>query len=226
MDEKDKSEPMKPVRVLLAEDHTLVRAGIRSLLEKMEGVTVVGEAQDGRDALAQIEELKPDIVLMDISMPLLNGLETTRRCTKDMPMTRVVILSMYAAEEYVVQALRAGAAGYMLKDSATSELELALHAVARGEIYLSPAISRGIVEDYLQKKTTPDSPLDQLTTRQREILQLIAEGKSSKEIAYILDLNVKTIETHRAQLMKRLNIRDLAGLVKFAIRVGLVSPQA
>jgi DNA-binding NarL/FixJ family response regulator len=226
MEEKNKSEPVKPVRVLLAEDHALVRAGIRSLLEKMEGVAVVGEARDGRDALAQIEDLKPDIVLMDISMPLLNGLETTRRCAKDIPTTRIVILSMYAAEEYVVQALRAGASGYMLKDSATSELELAVHAVARGEIYLSPAISRGIVEDYLQKKTTPDSPLDQLTTRQREILQLIAEGKSSKEIAYILNLNVKTIETHRAQLMRRLNIRDLAGLVKFAIRVGLVSPQA
>lgn len=216
---------MKAIRVLLAEDHALVRAGIRSLLEKMEGVIVVGEASDGRDALTQIEGLKPDIVLMDISMPLLNGLETTRRCAKDIPATHIVILSMYAAEEYVVQALRAGASGYMLKDSATSELELAIHSVARGEIYLSPAISRGIVEDYLQKKKTPDSPLDQLTTRQREILQLLAEGKSSKEIAYILDVNVKTVETHRAQLMKRLNIRDLAGLVKFAIRVGLVSSQ-
>jgi len=217
---------VKAIRVLLAEDHALVRAGIRSLLEKMEGVIVVGEASDGRDALTQIEGLKPDIVLMDISMPLLNGLETTRRCAKDIPTTHIVILSMYAAEEYVVQALRAGASGYMLKDSATSELELAIHSVARGEIYLSPAISRGIVEDYLQKKETPDSPLDQLTTRQREILQLLAEGKSSKEIAYILDVNVKTVETHRAQLMKRLNIRDLAGLVKFAIRVGLVSSQA
>lgn len=225
METMDSVSAAKPIRVLLAEDHALVRAGIRSLLEKMAGVAVVGEARDGRDTLTQIEQVKPDVVLMDISMPLLNGLEATRRCTRDTPTTRVVILSRHAAEEYVVQALRAGASGYLLKDSATSELELALHAVARGEIYLSPAISRGIVEDYLQKKMTPDSPLDQLTTRQREILQLIADGKSSKEISYILDVNAKTVETPRAQLMKRLNIRDLAGLVKFAIRVGLVSPQ-
>ena len=214
---------MKPIRVLLADDHVLMRAGIRSLLEKLATVEVVGEAGNGREALALVQSLSPSVVLMDIGMKELNGLEATARITKEFPGVRVIILSMHANEEYVLQALRAGAAGYILKDAATVELELALQAVHQDKIYLSPSISRHVIDDYLQRVGSQPSPLDILTPRQREILQLVAEGKSTKEIAFTLTVSVKTVETHRAQLMERLNIRDVAGLVKFAMRAGLVS---
>ena len=214
---------MKPIRVLLADDHVLMRAGIRSLLEKLAMVEVVGEASNGREALALVQSLRPNMVLMDIGMKELNGLEATARITKEFPGVRVIILSMHANEEYVLQALRAGAAGYILKDAATVELELALQAVHDDKTYLSPSISRHVIDDYLHRVGSQPSPLEALTPRQREILQLVAEGKSTKEIAFILTLSVKTIETHRAQLMERLNIHDVAGLVKFAMRSGLVS---
>lgn len=214
---------MTSVRVLLADDHALVRAGIRALLEDLEGVTVVAEAGNGSEVLELARKYRPDVALLDISMPGLGGLEASAQLKQELPEVRVVILSMHANEEYVLQALRAGAAGYMLKDSATAELELALQAVMQGETYFSPPISKQMVEGYVQRVGAEQPVADNLTPRQREVLQLIAGGHSTKEIAYHLELSVKTVETHRAQLMERLQIRDIAGLVKYAIRNGLVS---
>jgi len=212
---------MTPVRVLLADDHALVRAGIRALLEGLEGVTVVAEAANGIEVLELARKHRPDVVLLDISMPGLGGLEASAQLKQELPEVRVVMLSMHANEEYVLQALRAGAVGYMLKDSATAQLELALQAVMQGETYLSPPISKQMVEGYLQRVGAEQPAADNLTPRQRQVLQLIAGGHSTKEIAYRLELSVKTVETHRAQLMERLEIRDIAGLVKYAIRSGL-----
>jgi len=214
---------MKPIRVLLADDHTLVRAGIRGLLTNLPGVEVVGEAGEGHEALRLAEELQPDIVLLDIGMPGLNGLEVAARLTRAAPTIRVVILSMHISEEYVLQALRAGAAGYLLKGSAVAELELAISAVVRGDSYLSPAVSKRVVDDYVSRTSGAPDPLAALTPRQREILQLVAEGHTSKEIAQCLGVSYRTVETHRNQLMKRLGVSDLAGLVRFAVRVGLVA---
>jgi DNA-binding NarL/FixJ family response regulator len=216
---------MTPVRVLLADDHALVRAGIRALLEGLEGVAVVAEAGNGGEVLELARKHRPDVVLLDISMPGIGGLEASAQLKQEIPEVRVVMLSMHANEEYVLQALRAGAVGYMLKDSATAELELALQAVMQGETYLSPPISRQVVEGYVQRVGAEQPAADHLTPRQRQVLQLIAEGLSTKEIAYRLELSVKTVETHRAQLMERLQIRDIAGLVKYAIRNGLVSSE-
>ena len=215
---------MNPIRVLLADDHTLVRAGIRGLLEKMAGIQVVAETGDGREALRLIEATQPDVVLMDITMPGLNGLEAAARVTKYFPKVRVIMLSVHANEEYVWQALRGGAAGYLVKDAGPAELELAVTAIARGEMYLSPAVSKHVVQDYIRRVAGETSTLDLLTPRQREILQMIAEGNTTKEVAERLNVSVKTVETHRAQLMERLDIHDVAGLVRYAIRVGLVSP--
>jgi DNA-binding NarL/FixJ family response regulator len=211
-------------RILLADNHTLVRAGIRSLLEGLPGVEVVGEAADGREALALIEERNPDIVFMDIAMEGMNGLEATRRVVKSFSRVRVVMLSIHSNEEYVLQALRAGASGYMLKDAAPSELEIAIKAVAAGATYLSPSVSRQVVDDYLRRVGAEEdaTPVEMLTPRQREVLQLIAEGRSTKEIAQKLELGIKTVETHRAQLMERLDLHDIAGVVRYAIRHGLV----
>jgi len=212
---------MSPLRVLLAEDHTLVRAGIRALLQSMEGVEVVAEAADGREALRLAKVHHPDVLLMDITMKELNGLEAAARLAKEHPAIRVIILSMHADQVYVRQALQAGAVGYLLKGADVAELELALKAVTRGDTYLSPSVSKDLVGGLLNGKATAANPMDGLTPRQRETLQLIAEGKTTKEIASRLNLSVKTVETHRAQLMERLDIHDVAGLVKFAIRVGL-----
>ncbi|HEX9986125.1 MAG TPA: response regulator transcription factor [Thermoanaerobaculia bacterium] len=214
---------MKPIRILLADDHTLVRAGIRGLVESLHGVEVVGEAGDGYEALTLAETLRPDLVLLDIGMPGLNGLEAAPRLSKIDPSMRVIILSMHISEEYVLQSLRAGAAGYLLKGSAVAELELAIRAVARGETYLSPAVSKRVVDDYVSRTGGTPDPLGALTPRQREILQLVAEGHTSKEIARRLNLSYRTVEAHRNQLMKRLDVRDLTGLVRFAVRVGLVA---
>ena len=214
---------MTPVRVLLADDHALVRAGIRALLQNLDGVTVVAETGNGAEVLEFARTHRPDVVLLDISMPGLGGLEVSAQLRDALPDVRVVMLSMHANEEYVLQALRAGAAGYMLKDSATAELELALKAVMQGETYLSPPISRQVVEGYVQRVGAEQTASDNLTPRQRQVLQLIAEGHSTKEIAHRLNLSVKTVETHRAQLMERLQIREIAGLVKYAIRHGLVT---
>jgi DNA-binding NarL/FixJ family response regulator len=211
------------VRVLLADDHTLVRAGLRKLLESIPGMEVVGEAGDGLQLLEMVEKLQPQVVLMDIAMPGLNGLEATGRLVKAWPSIRVLILSMHQNAEYVRQALRQGAVAYLLKDAAPMELEWALAAVLRGETYLSPAVSKGVVSDYVHRLRSEEQPADALTPRQREVLQLIAEGQSTKEIARRLDLSVKTVETHRTQLMKQLDIHEVAGLVRYAIREGLVS---
>jgi len=212
---------MATVRVLLVDDHALVRAGIRLLLREIPDVEVIGEAGDGDAALEIAERERPDVVVMDIAMKGANGLETAARLRERQPEVKVVILSMHASEEYVLQALRAGAAAYLIKDSATAELELALKSVIRGESYLSPAVSKQVVEDYVQR-LGGGAESDPLTPRQREVLKRIAEGRSTKEIAFELNLSVKTVETHRAQIMERLGIRDVAGLVRYAIRVGLV----
>lgn len=214
---------MPDIRVLLVDDHQLVRIGMRTLLNTLPGFNVIGDTGDGRSALESIATLDPNIVLMDITMPELNGLEATARITKEFPQSRVIILSMHANEEYVLQALRAGAAGYLVKNAAPEELELAIRAVARGETYLSPAISRHVVEELLGGGKSSASPVDALTPRQREILQLIAEGKTTKQIATILCVSIKTVESHRTQLMERLDIRDVAGLVRFAIRHGVAN---
>lgn len=215
---------MANLRVLLADDHALVRAGMRSLLRDIAGVEVVGEAADGAEALALAAREKPDAVLLDIAMKGMGGLEAAARFREQYPGVKVIILSMHASEEYVLQALRAGAAAYLIKDSATAELELALKSVMRGETYLSPAISRQVVEGYVQRMGA-GAPVDPLTPRQREVLKGIAEGRSTKKIAADLGLSVKTVETHRAQIMERLGIRDVAGLVRYAMRTGLVPPE-
>jgi DNA-binding NarL/FixJ family response regulator len=220
---------MKPVRILLAEDHTLVRAGIRALLQECGWVKVVGEAGEGNEVLRLVKKERPDIVLMDIAMPGLNGIEATARIRREYPDTKVIILSMYANEEYVLQALRDGASGYLLKDAGPVELELAIKSVVRGDTYLSPPISRQVIADYIGRfgKKMGNSEANQhvfeiLTSRQREILQLIAEGYTTKDISLKLNLSINTVETHRSQLMERLGIHDVAGLVRYAIREGIV----
>ena len=210
-------------RILIADDHRLVRASLKSLLADFAGIQVVAEAADGREALAMTEQYRPDVVLMDISMTGLNGLEATRQIVKEHAQVRVIFLSMHTDERYVLQALRAGASGYVLKGAAPGELEFAIGAVTRGEIFLSPAISRHVIDAYLGQSKDEEGEIDKLTPRQREILQLIAEGKSSKQIAHLLNASVKTIESHRASLMDRLDIHEVAGLVRYAIRTGIVS---
>lgn len=213
---------MDPIRVLLADDHALVRAGIRSLLEKLPDIEVVAEASDGREAIRLVEKHEPHVLLTDIAMPGLNGLEVTRHLANTFPKVRVLILSMYADEEHLYLALRAGAAGYLLKGSAREELELAIRAVARGDTYLSPPVAKITIREYSGRVNAESCPLRKLSPRQEQVLQLIAEGKTTKQVALELNISVKTVETHRMQLMDRLGIHDIAGLVRFAIKVGLV----
>jgi DNA-binding NarL/FixJ family response regulator len=218
---------VKPIRVILADDHTLVRAGIRALLEKLPGVEVVGEAGNGREVLKLVKIHRPDVVLMDISMPGLNGLESAARMASEFPDVRIIILSMHHNEEYVWKALKAGAAGYLLKKAATAELATALKRVALGEIYLSQEISTRLPKNFaLDGIADRKSPLEQLTGRQREILQLIAEGRNAKQIAEILKVSPKTVEYHRMKLMDNLNVHDIPGLVRFALRVGLIPQES
>lgn len=213
---------MDPIRILLADDHKLVRAGIRSLLERLPDIEVVGEASDGEEALRLIDEHRPRMVLMDIAMPLLNGLEATRRLAKAFPEVSVIILSTYSDEEHVYQALRAGASGFLEKGAALEELELAIRAVARGETYLSPPISKPVIMEYARRTSLDLQSTDRLSPRQIEILQLIAEGKSMKQIALGLSISVKTVETHRTAVMNRIGVRDVAGLVRYAVKTGLI----
>jgi DNA-binding NarL/FixJ family response regulator len=219
---------MKPQRVLVAEDHQLVRAGFRALLNGFEGVDVVAEASDGQETLLLIPTVNPDIVLMDISMPLLNGIETTHRISREFPEVRVIILSMYTTEEYVLQALRAGATGYLLKDSAPEEFDQAIQAVARGETYLCSGIAEHVVayirrtKSKLTVEQASTDPYVHLTSRQRQILQMVAEGNKSSQIAEALHISLKTVERHRADIMERLDIHDLPGLVRYAIRSGII----
>ncbi len=216
---------MTPIRVLIVEDHTIVRAGIRALLDRREDIQLVAEARDGREALEAIRTHGPDIVLLDISMPGLNGLEVAARVSQDYPGVRVIMLSMHQDEEYVIRALRAGAAGYLAKNAELEELHVAIRAVARGDTYLSARVSRRVIAEYVRHRATEVSPLEQLTPRQREILQLIAEGHTTQAIARVLGLSPKTVETHRASLMERLDIHDITGLVRYAIRMGLVTAE-
>jgi len=214
-----------PLRIVLADDHRLVRAGVRALLEKIRLGEVIAEAGDGREALELVAAHQPDIVLLDIGMPNLNGLDAIDRIKKGSPETKVIILSMHANEEYVVRALRSGVSGYLIKDSAVDELERAIHSVAAGQTYLSKRISKPTIQAYLSNTNRIYAPLDELTPRQREVLQLIGEGKNTKEIADLLGVSIKTVEAHRLRLMRRLGIHDLPGLVRFAIRTGLVSAE-
>ena len=217
----------KPIRVILADDHTLVRGGIRALLEKVPAVEVLGEASNGREVLELAKTLQPDVVLMDITMPGLNGLEAAARMAKEFPKVRVLILSMHDNEEYYWRALKAGAAGYLLKKAATAELAIALQHVMDGEIYLSQEISARLLKKFpSQRMTDLKSPLEQLTGRQREILQLIAEGQNTKQIAELLKVSTKTVEYHRMKLMMGLDVHDVPGLVRFALRVGLIPQES
>ena len=208
-------------RIVLADDHALVRAAMRLLIEKLEGIQVVGEASDGREAVAQALALNPDLVIMDIGMRELNGIEATSQIRARLPATRVLILSSHATEEYVSRALKAGASGYLVKDSVPRELAAAIEAMRRGEAYLSPGASQQLVAR-IARGDSQGSPLEALTARQREVLQLIAEGRTTKKIAHALGVSVKTVETHRAEIMRRLGIHDIAGLALFAARHGLV----
>ena len=213
---------MRPIRVLLADDHALLRAGIRSLLERLPGIEVIAEAVNAREALALMERQRPDVVLMDLTMPGLNGLEGTAQAARKCPGARTLILSMHTDEEHVLQALRAGASGYLVKDAVPAELELAVRAAARGETYLSPAVAKHVVASRAQGSGEEKTALERLTPRLREVLQLIAEGHTTKEIARILKTRPKTVENHRARLMQRLHIREVAGLVRYAIRSGMI----
>jgi DNA-binding NarL/FixJ family response regulator len=213
---------LKPIKILLVDDHQLVRAGIRTLLEKLPDVEVTGEVTGGGEALQVIRERPPDVVLMDIGTPEVSRLDETARIAAEFPGVRVVVLSMYTDQEYVRKAVEAGAAGYLLKGSAASELANAISSLARGEKYFTPLASREILE--ARPGQSDDRRLiERLTSRQSEILQLIAQGHNTKEIAQDLNISVKTVETHRARLMGRLGIYDVPGLVRFAIRIGLVS---
>jgi DNA-binding NarL/FixJ family response regulator len=209
------------LRVLIVEDHALVRAGFRALLERLPQVEVVAEASDGHQALHLVDVHRPDIVLLDITMPRLSGIEVATRVAKQYPHIRIIMLSMHANEEYVWEALHAGASGYLLKDSDPAELKLAIEAMARGQPYLSPAVSKYVLAGYVQRGGET-SQVEQLTPRQREILQLIAEGHTTHAIAGLLNISAKTVETHRSKLMDRLGLHDITGLVRFAIRRGLL----
>lgn len=214
-----------PTRILIADDHALVRQGIRSLLSRIADFEVIGEANNGREALKMIRALAPEVALMDITMPELNGLDATAHALRVQPGLKVIVLSMHASEGHVLEALRAGAVGYLLKDSDSTELERAIRCVARGERFLTPSISHHVIDRFMraERGETADEAAA-LSARQREVLQLIAEGRSTREISERLHLSMKTIETHRSHLMQRLEIFDVAGLTRYALRNGLVDP--
>ena len=216
---------MSKIRVLLADDHTIVRQGLRASLDSQEDIEVVGEAEDGRQAFEKTKELIPDIVVIDITMPNLNGIEATRQIKKLNPEIKVLVLTVHDNEEYIHQILQAGASGYLLKESAVTDLVSAINAVKKGGIFLSPAISKVVVKDYIrhaEEGTGDFDSLNILTNREREVLQLIAEGHTNREVAHILKLSVKTVDVHRSHIMEKLNIHDVTGLVKYSIRKGLI----
>lgn len=216
---------MTPIRLLLADDHAVIRAGLRLVLERQPDFKVLGEAADGREAVAQASELRPDVAVLDLAMPNLNGIEATRQITASLPSVQIVVLSMHSDEEYVLRALKAGARAYVLKESAESDLISAIRAVHAGKSFFSPAVSRMLVEDYvrqLQDRDLDDS-YDLLTPREREILQLVAEGKSNKDIAHTLSLSVYTVETHRGNMMEKLNLHSVPELILYAVRKGVIS---
>lgn len=210
------------IKVVLVDDHKLVREGFRKLLESESSIEVVGEADNGRTAVELTRKLHPAVVLMDISLPDMNGIDAMRQIKEIAPEVHILVLSMYSTQRFVTEALGAGAGGYLLKDAAASELIEAVRAVADDKVYLSPAIAGVIVQDYQQRSSTPRPGADgKISPREHQVLRLVAEGKNTKEIAFLLDLSVKTVESHRAQLMKKLNLRSVADMVKYAIREGL-----
>jgi DNA-binding NarL/FixJ family response regulator len=213
------------ISVLLAEDHTIVRKGLRALLDEAEDIVVVAEAENGREAVSRTQELQPDVVIMDISMPLLNGLEATRQIKKAQPDTRVLILTVHDNEEYILQTLQAGATGYLVKHSAPAELVAAIEAAYRGESYLSPTISKTVISQAIQQNHGPQDAdsVDLLTTREREILQLIAEGHSNHDISEILNISEKTVRSHRNNLTDKLDIHSTAELTLYALRKGIIT---
>ncbi len=216
---------MPSIRVLLADDHKLMRAGLRLVVDQQTDLSVVGEADDGRQAVELAKSLKPDVVVMDIGMPNLNGIEAARQIREIRPGAAVVMLSMHADEGYVLRALRAGARAYLLKDSATTDLVQAIHAVAEGKSFFSPAVSKVLLQDYMRKlqRTGAEDSYDLLSPREREVLQLVAEGKSNKDIANLLNLSVYTVETHRAKIMQKLNLKGVPELILYAVRKGIIS---
>jgi DNA-binding NarL/FixJ family response regulator len=218
---------MNAIRTLLAEDHTIVRKGLRSLLDGAGGIQVVGEAADGREAVDKVRHLLPDVVVMDIAMPGLNGLEATRQIRKQFPKVKVLILTMHADEEHILQILQAGASGYVVKQDAPEELVSAVQTVDRGDLFLSPSISRTVIQEYIRRAEAMAGRVsyEPLTPREREVLQLIAEGRPPREIAEILRISVKTVETHRAHLMRKLDARSTADLTRYAIRKGIIRPE-
>ena len=216
---------MKSVRILLADDHTVVRKGLRLLLESVPEFQVIADAADGRDAVSFAEQHRPDVVVMDVAMPILNGIEAARQITAKSPATAIVFLSMHGDESYVLRALKAGARAYLLKDSAEYDLIQAVKAVSEGKAFFSPAISKMLVEDYMrqmQERGVEDS-FELLTTREREVLQLLAEGKNNKDVATLLNLSLYTVETHRSNIFQKLNLHSQAELILYAIRKGVIS---
>lgn len=216
---------MRTITVLLAEDHHLVREALRALLDEQDGLEVIGQAQNGNEALERARSLQPDIVVMDISMPHLNGLEATERMNNLSQPPQVIILSQHNQRDYVVKALLAGARGYLLKDSIADELIEAIYTVFKGDTYLSEQLPQAEIEEYVRRGESIPSMLDQLTPREREVLQLVAEGNTNRQIAVMLTISVKTVEKHRYNLMDKLNIRDVAGLVRFAIENNVISTE-
>ncbi len=216
---------MRKIRILLADDHKLMRSGLRVLLEQQAGLTVVAEASDGREAVALVPSHKPDVLVMDIGMPNLNGIEAATQITQSHPEISIVMLSMHSDESYVLRALKAGAKGYLLKDSAEADLIRAVHSVAEGKSFFSPAVSKVLLDDYVRKlkRSGTDDPYDLLTPREREILQLVAEGKSNKDVAQMLNLSVYTVETHRSNIMEKLNLHGVPELILYAVRRGIIS---
>jgi two-component system, NarL family, response regulator NreC len=216
---------VKKIRVLLADDHNLIRAGLRRVVESQEEFLVAGEAEDGRQAVAMAEQLKPDVVVMDIGMPNLNGIEAAHQIRAAQPETQIVMLSMHSDEAYVLRALKAGAKAYLLKDSAEADLARAIRAAAEGKSFFSPAVGKVLLEDYMRKlqRTGKEDSYELLSPREREILQLVAEGKSSKEVADLLHLSVYTVETHRARVMQKLNLRGIPELILYAVRKGIIA---
>jgi DNA-binding NarL/FixJ family response regulator len=216
---------MRKIRILLADDHQLMRSGVRLMLEREPDISVVGEASDGREAVSLVKTLKPEVVVMDIGMPNLNGIEAAHQMTQENPELAIVIVSMHSDESYVLRALKAGARGYLLKDSAEADLIKAIHVVYAGKSFFSPAVSKVLLDDYVRKlrRSGTEDAYDLLTPREREILQLIAEGKSNKDIANLLHLSVYTIESHRSNLMGKLNLRGLPELILYAVRRGIIA---
>jgi len=216
---------MKKVRIVLADDHQLFRSGLRVLLEQQPDFTVVAEARDGREAVASVQSLKPDVLVIDIGMPNLNGIEAARQLTESHAAAAIVILSMHSDESYVLRALKAGAKGYLLKDSAEADLIRAIHAVAGGKSFFSPAVSKVLLDDYMRKlqRSGAEDAYDLLTPREREILQLVVEGKSNKDVANLLNLSVYTVETHRSNIMEKLNLKGVPELILYAVRKGIIS---